>query len=60
MRLAEHALRDDAKASVASIANAIGYASESAFSNAFKRTTGRPPRSYRDEYDRIGQQPGDA
>lgn len=60
MRLAEHALRDDAKASVASIANAVGYASESAFSNAFKRTNGRSPKSYRDECDRTGQRPDDA
>jgi len=48
MRLAEHALRDDARTPVASIASAVGYTSESAFSNAFKRATGRPPRAYRE------------
>lgn len=48
MRLAEHALRDDPRVPVASIAGAVGYTSESAFSNAFKRATGRSPRSYRE------------
>ena len=47
MRLAEQALRDDARTPVASIASAVGYTSESAFSNAFKRATGKSPRSYR-------------
>ncbi len=46
MRLAEQALR--AGKSVASIARSIGYTSESAFSNAFKRETGKSPKSYRD------------
>jgi AraC-like DNA-binding protein len=48
MRLAEQALRDEAGKPVAVIARSIGYSSESAFSNAFKRTTGKSPRSYRD------------
>lgn len=48
MRLAEQALRDEVGKSVASIARSIGYTSESAFSNAFKRETGKSPRSYRD------------
>ncbi|WP_053572818.1 AraC family transcriptional regulator [Caballeronia cordobensis] len=46
MRLAERALRDGATP-VAGIAESIGYASESAFSNAFKRSTGHSPREYR-------------
>ncbi|PRH86327.1 AraC family transcriptional regulator [Labrys okinawensis] len=46
MRLAERALRDKA-ASVAAIGQSLGYASESAFSNAFKRVTGHSPRAYR-------------
>ncbi len=48
MRLAEQALRDEAAKPVASIARSIGYTSESAFSNAFKREIGKSPRSYRD------------
>jgi AraC-like DNA-binding protein len=32
---------------VASVAAEWGYASESAFSNAFKRVTGHPPARYR-------------
>jgi len=46
MRLAEQALREDG-APVAVIARSLGYASESAFSNAFKRMTGRSPRAWR-------------
>ncbi len=46
MRLAERALRDGATP-VAAIAATIGYESESAFSNAFKRLTGYSPREYR-------------
>ncbi len=46
MRLAERALRDGSTP-VALIAELIGYASESAFSNAFKRSTGHSPKSYR-------------
>lgn len=47
MRLAERALREEATA-VATIARSLGYASESAFSNAFKRVRGLSPRAYRD------------
>lgn len=47
MRLAERAL-DKADTPVATIAHSLGYTSESAFSNAFKRATGRSPRHYRD------------
>jgi AraC-like DNA-binding protein len=46
MRLAERALREEA-APIAVIGQSLGYASESAFSNAFKRVTGNSPRAYR-------------
>ena len=46
MRLAQERLRDE-DASVAELAGSLGYASETAFSTAFKRVTGAPPRSYR-------------
>ncbi|MFZ6647977.1 AraC family transcriptional regulator [Undibacterium sp. TJN25] len=47
MRLAERALRDG-NATMAALAASLGYTSESAFSNAFKRTTGMAPKRYRD------------
>ncbi|MEU9292038.1 AraC family transcriptional regulator [Streptomyces sp. NPDC048275] len=47
MSLARRALRDG-ETSVAALAQKVGYTSESAFSNAFKRTTGLAPRRYRD------------
>lgn len=46
MRLAQRALRDE-KRPLAVIAQNLGYASESAFSNAFKRVTGQSPKAYR-------------
>lgn len=46
MRLAERTLREEATP-VAAIARSLGYASESAFSNAFKRVTGSSPSAYR-------------
>jgi AraC-like DNA-binding protein len=46
MRLAEQALRDG-DISVAVLARRNGYASESAFSHAFKRQLGLSPRHYR-------------
>jgi AraC-like DNA-binding protein len=46
MRLAERALRED-DVPVAVLARSIGYTSESAFSNAFKRMTGSSPNRYR-------------
>ena len=46
MRPAEPDLRDG-QASVASIGYALGYTSESAFSNAFKREVGQAPVHYR-------------
>ena len=46
MRLAERTLREQTTP-VATVARSLGYASESAFSNAFKRVTGNSPRAYR-------------
>lgn len=46
MRLAERSLREE-REPVAVIAQALGYGSESAFSNAFKRMTGQSPKVYR-------------
>lgn len=46
MRLAERALHED-DTPVAVLAQTLGYASESAFSTAFKRVTGRSPTAYR-------------
>jgi AraC-like DNA-binding protein len=48
MRLAEHALRQNGT-SIAKLAESLGYASESAFSHAFKRVTGRAPKWVRRE-----------
>jgi len=47
MSLAARALRQDA-APVAALARSVGYTSESAFSNAFKRAVGVAPRRYRE------------
>jgi len=46
MRLAERALRDGDDA-ISSLGYSLGYASESAFSNAFKRLVGEAPARYR-------------
>jgi len=46
MRLAERALREE-DVTVADLARSLGYTSESAFSNAFKRTNGSAPNRYR-------------
>ncbi|SNT45285.1 transcriptional regulator, AraC family [Actinacidiphila glaucinigra] len=46
MHIAERALLHD-EVLISSLASSLGYASESAFSNAFKRTHGYSPRSYR-------------
>jgi AraC-like DNA-binding protein len=46
MRLAERALAEDATP-VSVVAQTLGYASESAFSHAFKRVTGRSPKACR-------------
>ncbi|MCR3732309.1 AraC-like DNA-binding protein [Streptomyces umbrinus] len=47
IRKAERALREE-DITVAALAASLGYASVSAFSNAFKRTKGISPRRYRD------------
>jgi AraC-like DNA-binding protein len=47
MSLAARALRQDT-VPVAVLARSVGYSSESAFSNAFKRVTGVAPRRYRE------------
>ncbi|MFG2122534.1 AraC family transcriptional regulator [Streptomyces sp. NPDC048710] len=47
MSLAARALRQDSTP-VAALARSVGYTSESAFSNAFKRTVGVAPRRYRE------------
>jgi AraC-like DNA-binding protein len=46
IRVAEQALRE-AATPIAKIAQRLGYASESVFSNAFKRVTGRSPKTFR-------------
>ena len=46
MRLAERALREGS-VPVSALAFQLGYTSESAFSNAFKRVTGQAPKRYR-------------
>jgi AraC-like DNA-binding protein len=56
MRLAQKVLREEG-ASVAEIAASLGYASESAFSNAFKRVTGTAPRNYRNAARRLEAAP---
>jgi AraC-like DNA-binding protein len=52
MRLAQKILREGG-ASVLEIAQSLGYASESAFSTAFKRVTGTAPRNYRNAARQI-------
>lgn len=46
MRLAQHALCDGEQ-SIADLAHSLGYSSESAFSNAFKRCVGLSPKNFR-------------
>lgn len=46
MRLAEKGLREG-NHSISALARSVGYTSEAAFSNAFKRITGYAPRAYR-------------
>jgi AraC-like DNA-binding protein len=46
MRLAQRALREESTL-VSVLARSLGYTSESAFSNAFKRATGKAPKHYR-------------
>jgi AraC-like DNA-binding protein len=49
MRIAGQMLRDG-NAGIAAVAQSVGYTSESAFSNAFKRVMGTAPRRYRGAY----------
>lgn len=48
MRLAERSLREEKNTPLLALALSLGYASESAFSNAFKRVVGMAPRRYRE------------
>ncbi len=59
MRLAQRVLRDEDR-SVSELAESLGYASESAFSNAFKRVTGSAPRNYRNAARRLASPSEDA
>ena len=52
MRFAEQGLRESSK-SVSELGLSLGYSSESAFSNAFKRTTGMAPKRYRSVFERM-------
>ncbi len=47
MRLAQRTLRQD-DTPLSALARSLGYSSDSAFSNAFKRTVGVAPKRYRD------------
>jgi AraC-like DNA-binding protein len=53
MHLAAKALRRSLE-TVAAIAFDLGYESESAFGNAFKRVMGQPPRRYQRENQSAG------
>ena len=59
MRLAEQSLREGAM-SVSELAESLGYESDSAFSNAFKRRTGMAPKHYRSVLARMDQPPSHA
>jgi AraC-like DNA-binding protein len=52
MRFAEHGLREGSM-SVSELGLSLGYSSESAFSNAFKRTSGMAPKRYRSIFASI-------
>jgi AraC-like DNA-binding protein len=54
MSLAQHALRER-NISVFDLALSLGYTSESAFSNAFKRVVGMAPKRYQSAYDAAGR-----
>jgi AraC-like DNA-binding protein len=58
MHLAERDLRKS-DVPVASLAVTLGYASESAFSNAFKRTMGLAPKRYRTSVRAQAGRPGE-
>ena len=54
MRLAEQELREGAM-SVSELAESLGYESDSAFSNAFKRRTGMAPKHYQSVLAKMAQ-----
>jgi len=54
MRLAERALREE-RTPTSVLARSLGYTSESAFNNAFKRVTGQPPKRYRTKSQIVEQ-----
>jgi len=56
MRFAEQALREGSM-SVSELGLSLGYATESAFSNAFKRTTGMAPMRYRNVFATMDRSP---
>lgn len=58
MRLARRALQDGATP-VSALAASLGYSSESAFSNAFKRLVGVAPRRYRASAQLTAGNPGE-
>lgn len=57
MSLAARALRQDT-APIAALARSVGYTSESAFSNAFKRSVGISPRRFREAARSRSAPPG--
>jgi AraC-like DNA-binding protein len=59
MRLAERALREG-KTPLSQLAHSLGYTSESAFSNAFKRARGIAPKRYRDAVQTDPEPPAPA
>jgi len=52
--LAERGLREGAMA-VSELAESLGYATDSAFSNAFKRKTGMAPKHYQSVFARMDE-----
>jgi AraC-like DNA-binding protein len=57
MRLARRGLRDGVP--ITALALAVGYASEAAFSTAFKRVSGMPPKNYRTMARRLSDDEAD-
>ena len=57
MHLAASLLRDD-HLTVSAVIERIGYESEAAFSKAFKRRFGLPPRSFRPRAARVVERAG--
>jgi AraC-like DNA-binding protein len=57
MRLAQRLLREES-VTVAALAERLGYATESGFSDAFKRIVGVAPATYRSAAAQRGQRSG--